>query len=180
MAILPIYQGPLNGGGFKRGGFPILPFFSFFCPCWDFPDFFGIFPICPGTLWGFSRLVLFLFLGLKNSTYPERVRDTIWTFPERSVGNPPVRKTPGLAPGDPRRAARRPRRTLELQRPLRTLSVARMVTLWNFNFTTDDFPPDSGWEKEILSKENLVLLTKEAEVLETTVGAVFALTRVAL
>ena len=42
---------------------------------------------------GFSRLVLFLFLGLlraptRNS--PERVRDTIWTFPERSVGNTPV------------------------------------------------------------------------------------------
>ena len=36
---------------------------------------------------GFSRFVLFLFLGLlraptRNS--PERVRDTIWTFPEKS------------------------------------------------------------------------------------------------
>ena len=49
---------------------------------------------------GFSRLVLFLFLGLlraptRNS--PERVRDTFWTFPQKSgkhrVWNPP----PGLA-----------------------------------------------------------------------------------
>ena len=48
---------------------------------------------------GFSRVVPFLFLGLlrapmRNS--PERVRDTIWTFPEK-VGNPPVWKHPGLA-----------------------------------------------------------------------------------
>ena len=71
-------------------------FFVLFCPFWDFPDF--SFPICPGTLQGFSRFVLFLFLGLltapmRNS--PERVRDTIWTFPEKS-GKPPVWK-PGLA-----------------------------------------------------------------------------------
>ena len=62
----------------------------------DFPDFFGIFLICPGTLRGFSRFVLFLFLGLltaptRNS--PERVRDTIWTFPEKS-GKPPGLETP--------------------------------------------------------------------------------------
>ena len=48
---------------------------------------------------GFSRFVLFLFLGLlraptRNS--PERVRDTIWTFPEKS-GNTRVWKPPGLA-----------------------------------------------------------------------------------
>ena len=46
--------------------------------------------------WGFSRFVLFLFLGLltaptRNS--PERVRDTIRTFPEKD-GNPPGLKTP--------------------------------------------------------------------------------------
>ena len=40
---------------------------------------------------GFSRFVLFLFLGLlrapmRNS--PERVRDTIWTFPEKSAKHP--------------------------------------------------------------------------------------------
>ena len=57
---------------------------SFFVLFGDFPDFFVIFPICPGTLRGFSRLVLFLLLCLltaptRNS--PERVRDTIWTFP---------------------------------------------------------------------------------------------------
>ena len=65
--------------------------FCFFCPFWDFPDFSGIFPICSGMIRGFSRFVPFLFLGLlraptRNS--PERVRDTIWTFPEKS-GNPP-------------------------------------------------------------------------------------------
>ena len=56
----------------------------------------GIFPICSGTVRGFSRFVLFLFLGLlraptRNS--PERVRDTIWTFPEKS-GKHPGLETP--------------------------------------------------------------------------------------
>ena len=85
--------------GFKRGGFPIWTcpsFFVLFCP---FPIFFGIFPICPATLRGFSRFVLFLFLGLltaptRNS--PERVRDTIWTFPEKS-GKHPGLETPRLS-----------------------------------------------------------------------------------
>ena len=89
-ACPPNPQGPLNGG-FQTGGFLDLNLSFLFCPFWDFPDFFGIFPICPGTLRGFSRFVLFLFLSLltapmKNS--PERVRDTIWTFPEKS-GKPP-------------------------------------------------------------------------------------------
>ena len=58
-----------------------------------------IFPICPGTLRGFSRFVLFLFLGLltvptRNS--PERVCDTIWTFPEKS-GKHPGLETPRLS-----------------------------------------------------------------------------------
>ena len=83
-------------GCFKRGGFPIWTcpsFFVLFCPFGTFP---GIFPICSGTLRGFSRLVLFLFLGLlraptRNS--PERVRDTIWTFPEKS-GKHPGLETP--------------------------------------------------------------------------------------
>ena len=91
-----------KGGGFKRGGFPIWTcpsFFVLFCPFWDFPDFSGIFPICSGMVQGFSRFVLFLFLGLlraptRNS--PERVRDTIRTFPEKS-GKPPGLETPGLA-----------------------------------------------------------------------------------
>ena len=51
----------------------------------------GLIPICP---------FLFLFLGLlraptRNS--PERVRDTIWTFPEKTPGKHPVWKPPGLA-----------------------------------------------------------------------------------
>ena len=104
----PLDQGPLNGGvsnrGVSRSGLvlPFVSFFVLFCPFlpffWDFPDFSGksIFPICPGTLRGFSRFVLFFFLGLltahtRNS--PERVRDTIWTFPEKS-GKPPGLETP--------------------------------------------------------------------------------------
>ena len=75
-------------GSFKRGRFPIWSrpsFFVLFHPFWDFPDFFGIFPICPGTRRGFSRFVLFLFLGLSRAATrnsPERVRDTICTFPK--------------------------------------------------------------------------------------------------
>ena len=88
---------------FRTGGFPDLdlsflfcPFLSFFCPFWDFPDFSWIFPICSGMVRGFSRFVLFLFLGLlraptRNS--PERVRDTIRTFPEKS-GKHPGLETP--------------------------------------------------------------------------------------
>ena len=76
-------------GCFKRGGFPIwtvLPFLFFFVLFGTF-RFSGIFPICSGMVRGFSRFVLFLFLGplrapTRNS--PERVRDTIWTFPEKS------------------------------------------------------------------------------------------------
>ena len=97
-------QGPPNGGGFKRGGFPDLVLFCPFLSCFvlfcPFLSFFvlssGIFPICSGTVRGFSRFVLFLFLGLlrapmRNS--PERVRDTIWTFPEKG-GKPPGLETP--------------------------------------------------------------------------------------
>ena len=86
-------------GVFQRGGVPDLDLsflFCPFCPFWDFPDFSGIFPICSGMVRGFSRFVLFLFLGLlraptRNS--PERVRDTIWTFPEKS-GKHPGLETP--------------------------------------------------------------------------------------
>ena len=47
-------------------------------------------------VWGFSRFVPFRFLGLlraptRNS--PERVRDTIWTFPKKS-GKHPGLETP--------------------------------------------------------------------------------------
>ena len=98
-------QGPPNGGlsngGASRSGLvlPFLSFFVLFRRFWDFPDFSGIFPICSGMVRGFSRFVPFLFLGLlraptRNS--PERVRDTIWTFPKK-VGNTRVWKPPGLA-----------------------------------------------------------------------------------
>ena len=58
-----------------------------------------MFPICAGMVRGVSRFVLFLFLGIlraptRNS--PERVRDTIWTFPEKS-GKHPGLEPPGLA-----------------------------------------------------------------------------------
>ena len=87
---------------FQTGGFPDLGSSFLFCPFLSFlglfPRFSGIFPICSGMVRGFSRFVLFLFLGLlraptRNS--PERVRDTIWTFPEKS-GNTRVWKHPGF------------------------------------------------------------------------------------
>ena len=83
-------------GCFKRGGFPIWTcpsFFVLFLSFWDFP---GDFPDLRGDGPGISRFVLFLFLSLlraptRNS--PERVRDTIWTFPEKS-GKHPGLETP--------------------------------------------------------------------------------------
>ena len=89
-------QGPLNGGvsngGVSRSGL-VLPFLSFFVLLGLSR---GFSPICSGTVRGFSRFVLFLFLGLltaptRNS--PERVRDTIRTFPEKS-GKHPGLETP--------------------------------------------------------------------------------------
>ena len=65
-----------------------------FRPFWNLPDFSGIFLICPGIVQGFSRFVLFLFLGLlpaARRSSPERVPDTIRTFCEKS-GNPPAWK----------------------------------------------------------------------------------------
>ena len=105
-SIHHVIQGPLNGGvsngGVSRSGL-VLPFLtrpSFLSLLGPFPDFSGIFPICSGMVRGFSRLVLVLFLGLlraptRNS--PERVRDTLWTFPQKWEGNTRVWKTPGLA-----------------------------------------------------------------------------------
>ena len=83
-------------GGFQTGVFPDLDLSFLFCPFWDFPEFSGIFLICSGMVRGFSRFVLFLFLGLLRAptmNSPERVRDTIWTFPETS-GKPPGLETP--------------------------------------------------------------------------------------
>ena len=83
-------------GGFQTGGFSDLDLSFLFCPFlglsrffWDFPDLLGDSP-------GISRFVLILFLGLlraptRNS--PKRVRDTIWTFPEKS-GKHPGLETP--------------------------------------------------------------------------------------
>ena len=94
-------------GGFKRGGFPIWTcpsFFVLFRPFWDFPDFSGIFPICSGMVRGFSRFVLFLFLGLlraPTNNSPERVRDTICTFPEKS-GKHPGLETPRFSFSQPK------------------------------------------------------------------------------
>ena len=91
--------GGVSNGGVSRSGL-VLPFLSFFVLLWDFPDFSGIFPTCSGMVRGFSRLVLFLFHGLlraptKNS--PERVHDTIWTFPKEGGKHRGVWKPPGLA-----------------------------------------------------------------------------------
>ena len=94
----PGTQGPVDRGGFKGGGSRsglVLPFF--FVPFWDFPDFSWIFPICPGIVRGFPRFVIFLcfgsFLTAPTRSSPERVRDTIRTFPEKNgklplFGNP--------------------------------------------------------------------------------------------
>ena len=92
-------QGPLNGGvsngGVSRSGL-VLPLLSFFVLFGTFPIFLGFSRFARGTVRGFSRFVLFLFLGLlraptRNS--PERVRDTIWTFPQQS-GKRPGLETP--------------------------------------------------------------------------------------
>ena len=79
----------------SRGGVQAGDFFVLFCP---FLSFF--FPICPGTLRGFSRLVRSLFLSLLTAPMrksPERVRDTIWTFTDKSGKAPGLETPPGLA-----------------------------------------------------------------------------------
>ena len=83
-----MFQGPVEGGGFKRGGFPIWisTCSSFFYPFFVLFGTFAIFrdlPDLPGDYLGISRFVPFLFLGLltaptRNS--PERVRETFRTF----------------------------------------------------------------------------------------------------
>ena len=102
--ILPFGCCPSVSRATKRGGFQtagvsgsglVLPFLSFFVLSQSFGDFADL----SGTLRGFSQFVLFRFLGLltaptRNS--PERVRDTIWTFPEKS-GKPPGLETPRLS-----------------------------------------------------------------------------------
>ena len=88
------FQGQLSRGGFKRGGLPDLDLSFLFCPFLSFlglsADFSKFFPICSGMVRGFSRFVPFL----RNS--PKSVRDTIWTFPQKS-GKPSALETLGLA-----------------------------------------------------------------------------------
>ena len=98
-----------RGGGVQTGGFPIWTCLSrsvLLCPFWNFPFFFRDFPI----FWGFShifrrfsRFILCLLLGLLKAptrTIPERVRNTIRTFPPEKSGKPP-----GLASLKAREAA---------------------------------------------------------------------------
>ena len=100
-------------------------------PFWDFADFCGIFPICSGMVRGFSRFVLFLALGqflrapTRNS--PERVRDTIWTFPEKS-GTPP-----GLEP----------HRLSLSQKNVFGIAFA-IISDWRANISTSDFQSEVG------------------------------------
>ena len=70
--------------GRRRGLQLVLPFSSFFV-------FFGTCPIFPGIVRGFSQFVLVLFLGRRTAptTFsPERVSNTIRTFPKKNVGPP--------------------------------------------------------------------------------------------
>ena len=93
-SFLAFCQGPLNGGvsngGVSRSGL-VLPFVL--CPFWDFSDFFGIFPICPGTLRGFSRFVLFLFLGLLTAGLetPRFSFSQFWGIFGHFFGSPKIR-----------------------------------------------------------------------------------------
>ena len=70
------------------------------CPFWDIPEFSGIFPICPGTLRGFSRFVLFLFLGLLTAPTRNSLRKGPRhnpDLPEKSGKPPRLEPPPGLA-----------------------------------------------------------------------------------
>ena len=82
-------------GGFKRGGFPIWTCPSFFVLFGTFPIFPGFSRFARGRSGDFPDSCLFSFSAYwaptRNS--PERVRDTIWTFPEKS-GKPPGLETP--------------------------------------------------------------------------------------
>ena len=103
------FRGPRNlkrGGGVQTGGFPIwifvLPFLSFFvlfCPFSGIFVFFCPFLGLSRFLRDFPRLSFPLcrpIITAPTRNSPERVRDTIGTFPEER-GNPPVWKLPGLA-----------------------------------------------------------------------------------
>ena len=94
-------QGPLNGGGFKRGGFPIWAcpsFFVLYVLSGTFPIFLGFSRIARGWSGDFSRCPFPLSRPIKRTCVEQsrRVRDTIWTCPQK-VGNPRVWKLSGLA-----------------------------------------------------------------------------------
>ena len=124
-------------GRCKRGGFPDLDLSFLFCPFLSFlglSRFFRDFPDLLGESPGiFPDSSLFLFLGLlraptRNS--PERVRDTIWTFPEK-VGNPPVWKPPGLASLKQYSVSRRGGRNKGGRKQMRANANKRRQTLTN-------------------------------------------------
>ena len=78
-------------GGFKWGCFPIWTCRSFFVLFGTFPIFSGFSRFVRGLSldfpdWSFSSFSAYLAAPMRNS--PERVRDPIWTFPEKS-GKPP-------------------------------------------------------------------------------------------
>ena len=86
-------------GGFQTGWFPDLDLSFLFCPVWDFPDFFGIFPICSGWSGDFPVSSLFPFSANEEhlrGTVPKGSATQSGPFPKK-VGNPPVWKPPGLA-----------------------------------------------------------------------------------
>ena len=98
-AMPPISRAAKRGvsnAGVSRSGL-VLPFLSFLGLSRFFP---GIFPICSGMVRGFSRLVLFLFLGLFSEhlrgTVPKGSATQSGPFPKK-VGNTRVWKPPGLA-----------------------------------------------------------------------------------
>ena len=93
----PLFSRAAKRGGFKRGGFPIWTCPSSFVLFGTSPIFPGISRFARGWSGDFpDSSLFFLFLGLlraptRNS--PERVRDTIRTFPEKS-GKHPGLETP--------------------------------------------------------------------------------------
>ena len=97
-----VFQG--WGGGVVKFGPVFLSFFVLFGTFPIFPEFSrfvrrlsGVFPICPSLSLGL------LTAPTRNS--PERVRDTIWTFPEKS-GKPPGLETPRFSSSQTARICR--------------------------------------------------------------------------
>ena len=89
-----------RGGGGSNGGVSrselVLPFLSFFVLFGTFP---GIFPICSGMVRDFPDRPFPLSRPIRAPTRnsPERVRDTIWTFPKKRWETPGFGNPPGLA-----------------------------------------------------------------------------------